>query len=183
VVGESLLCVSLCRGNIYAPSKRLHPPLQGRRGRSRTLPRTDLPPRRRARRFGCNLLGAAQQPRRVYHQLCGGDSRGCDPSRPTTHSPSMDRALLRREYGGRAETFELVVFSSCDVIERAPYLGETRAWIGEATWKRLDRAFVEVLGGGKVYGKDQPHRRGMCDQLITVRQIQPRQRSFANSPQ
>jgi hypothetical protein len=48
------------------------------------------------------------------------------------------------------ETFELVVFSSYEVVERAPYLGETRAWIGEATWKRLDRATVEVLVGGKV---------------------------------
>jgi hypothetical protein len=48
------------------------------------------------------------------------------------------------------ETFELVVFSSFEVVERAPYLGETRAWIGDATWKRLDRATVEVLVGGKV---------------------------------
>ena len=48
------------------------------------------------------------------------------------------------------ETFELVVFSSFEVVERAPYLGETRAWIGEPTWKSLDRASVEVLVGGKV---------------------------------
>jgi hypothetical protein len=48
------------------------------------------------------------------------------------------------------ERFELVVFSSYEVVERAPYLGETRAWIGDATWKRLDRATVEVLVGGKV---------------------------------
>jgi hypothetical protein len=40
------------------------------------------------------------------------------------------------------ETFELVVFSSYEVIERAPYFGETRAWIVDATWKRLDRATV-----------------------------------------
>ncbi len=46
--------------------------------------------------------------------------------------------------GGGAETFELVVFSSYEVEERAPYLGETRARIGDATWKRLDRATVEV---------------------------------------
>jgi hypothetical protein len=51
---------------------------------------------------------------------------------------------------GGAETFELVVFSSYKVEERAPYLGENRAWIGDATWKRLDRATVEVLVGGKV---------------------------------
>jgi hypothetical protein len=48
------------------------------------------------------------------------------------------------------ESFELVVFSSYEVVERAPYLGETRAWIGDATWKRLDRATVEVLVGGKL---------------------------------
>jgi hypothetical protein len=48
------------------------------------------------------------------------------------------------------ETFELVVFSSCEVVEWAPYLGETRAWIRDATWKPLDRASAEVLVGGKV---------------------------------
>jgi hypothetical protein len=48
------------------------------------------------------------------------------------------------------ETFELVVFSSYEVEERAPYLGETRAWVGDATWKPLDRASVEVLVDGKV---------------------------------
>jgi hypothetical protein len=47
-------------------------------------------------------------------------------------------------------TFELVVFSSYEVVESAPYLGETRAWIGDATWKTLDRASVEVLVEGKV---------------------------------
>ena len=51
---------------------------------------------------------------------------------------------------GGEETFDLVVFSNYEVVERAPYLGETRAWIGDATWKRLDRATVEVLVGGKV---------------------------------
>ena len=43
-----------------------------------------------------------------------------------------------------------VVFSSYKVEERAPYLGETRAWIGDATWKRLDRATVEALIRQKV---------------------------------
>jgi hypothetical protein len=51
---------------------------------------------------------------------------------------------------GGEESFELVVFSSYEVVERAPYLGETRAWIGDATWKRLDRTTVEALVGGKV---------------------------------
>jgi hypothetical protein len=48
------------------------------------------------------------------------------------------------------ETFELVVFSSYKVEERAPFLGETRAWIGHATWKALDRASVAILVGGEV---------------------------------
>ena len=51
---------------------------------------------------------------------------------------------------GGEETFALVTFSSYGVTESAPYLGETRAWIGDATWKRLDRTSVEVLVGGKV---------------------------------
>jgi hypothetical protein len=51
---------------------------------------------------------------------------------------------------GGEETFELVVFSSYKVEEWAPYLGETKAFIGEASWKRLDRATVEVLVGRKV---------------------------------
>jgi hypothetical protein len=51
---------------------------------------------------------------------------------------------------GGEETFELVVFSSYKVTERAPYLGETRAWVGDATWKTLDRTAVELLVGGKV---------------------------------
>ena len=48
------------------------------------------------------------------------------------------------------ETLELVVFFSYEVTETAPYLGETRAWIGDATWKQLDRPTVEALVGGKV---------------------------------
>ncbi len=55
-----------------------------------------------------------------------------------------------KESTGGAETFELVVFTSYEVVERAPYLGETRARIGGATWKRLDRATVEVLVGEKM---------------------------------
>jgi hypothetical protein len=51
---------------------------------------------------------------------------------------------------GGEEKFDLVVFYNYEVIERAPYLGETRVWIGEPTWKSLDRATVEVLVGGKI---------------------------------
>src|SRR5687768_15550352 len=48
------------------------------------------------------------------------------------------------------ESFELVVFSSYKVEARAPYLGETRAWIADATWKTLDRTAVELLVGENV---------------------------------
>ena len=51
---------------------------------------------------------------------------------------------------GGEETFDLVVFSSYEVVEWAPYLEETRAWIGDATWKPLDRTSVEVLVDAKV---------------------------------
>jgi len=51
---------------------------------------------------------------------------------------------------GGEEALDLVVFSSYEVIERAPYLGERRPWIGDAPWKWLARATVEVLVGGKV---------------------------------
>jgi hypothetical protein len=46
---------------------------------------------------------------------------------------------------GASETFELVVFSSYEIKERAPYLGETRLTIGEPTWKTIDRETVEIL--------------------------------------
>jgi hypothetical protein len=62
----------------------------------------------------------------------------------------MDRALTQGEHRRWAETFELVVFSSYEVVEGAPYLGETRAWIGDGTWKHLDRTAIEALVGGKV---------------------------------
>ena len=46
-----------------------------------------------------------------------------------------------------SETFELVVFSSYEVKERAPYLGKTRLTVGEPNWKTLDRESVEALVG------------------------------------
>jgi hypothetical protein len=51
---------------------------------------------------------------------------------------------------GTSETFELVVFSSYEGVERAPYFGETRLSIGEPTWKTLDRLAVETLVGQEV---------------------------------
>ena len=51
---------------------------------------------------------------------------------------------------GASETFELVVFSSYEVKERAPYLGETRLTIGKPRWKSLERESVEALVGQEV---------------------------------
>ena len=55
-----------------------------------------------------------------------------------------------KESADGQETFDLVVFSSYEVAERGAYVGETRAWTGNATWKPLDRASVEVLVKGEV---------------------------------
>jgi hypothetical protein len=49
-----------------------------------------------------------------------------------------------------SETFELVDFSSYEVKERAPYLGETTLAIGEPTWKSLGCKAVEALVGQEV---------------------------------
>ena len=62
---------------------------------------------------------------------------------------SVEHGPKERTDGGE-EVFELVVFSNYEVIEGAPYLGETGVWIGEPTWKSLDRTTVEVLVGGKI---------------------------------
>jgi hypothetical protein len=51
---------------------------------------------------------------------------------------------------GDTETFDLVAFSSYEIRERGPYLGETRLTLGEATWKRITRGMAEVLVGGEV---------------------------------
>ena len=51
---------------------------------------------------------------------------------------------------GTSETFELVVFSSYEVKERAPNLGEKRLTIGGPVWKTLDRESVEALVEQKV---------------------------------
>jgi hypothetical protein len=42
------------------------------------------------------------------------------------------------------------VFSSYEVKERAPYLGETRLTLGGPIWKTLDREAVEALVGQAV---------------------------------
>ena len=43
-----------------------------------------------------------------------------------------------------------MVFSSYEVKERAPYLGETRLTVGEPAWKTLDWETVEALVGQEV---------------------------------
>jgi hypothetical protein len=50
---------------------------------------------------------------------------------------------------GTKERFALVIFTDYEVRELAPYLG-VRLTVGEPTWKRLDRASVEVLVGQRV---------------------------------
>ena len=78
----------------------------------------------------------------------------------------MDRAHPPLSTDGDTETFDLVDFSSYEVRERGPYLGETRLTLGEATWKRITRGMVEVLVGREVESVDEcppfprPHRRG-----------------------
>jgi hypothetical protein len=72
------------------------------------------------------------------------------------HKSSPYRTGVDREHypkeaaDATSETFELVVFSSYTVRERAPYLEETRPTIGEPTWKPLDRKTVEALVGQEV---------------------------------
>jgi hypothetical protein len=51
---------------------------------------------------------------------------------------------------GDTQTFDLAAFSSYEVRERGPYLGEPRLTVEEATWKRITRSMVEVLVGAEV---------------------------------
>jgi hypothetical protein len=64
----------------------------------------------------------------------------------------VDRALAPDATDGRAETFELVVFSHHEVREIARAEGEkVRPEIGKpAVWKGLDRVTVERLLGREV---------------------------------
>lgn len=48
---------------------------------------------------------------------------------------------------GVSEIFELVAFSSYEVVERAPYLGKTRLTVGKPTWKTLDRKASRLWWG------------------------------------
>ena len=65
--------------------------------------------------------------------------------------PQLLKSKVAETTDGASESFELVVFSSYEVKERAPYLGETRLTIGEEPiWKTLDRESVEALVEQKV---------------------------------
>jgi len=66
------------------------------------------------------------------------------------HTPLVWIEHWPEESAEGLETFDLVVFSNYKVEKAAPYLGETKAWIGDATWKPLDRTSVEALVGAKV---------------------------------
>ena len=73
------------------------------------------------------------------------------PSRERSSPPSPIKDILRSSRLRRQRTVPRRPlswwFSSYEIRERAPYLGDTRLTIGEPTWKRLDRATVEVLVG------------------------------------
>ena len=69
------------------------------------------------------MLGAAQQRGYVRHLLRGAADRGGYPLPQVAYSTGMYRPLAKEATDGAEETFELVVFSSYEVVERAPYLG------------------------------------------------------------
>jgi hypothetical protein len=150
VAPDRSTCILLPERDADAPSKRLHPSLQGRRGRLSGcrvriyLPDDDL-----------------DAPVVVCSELPNNPGGSITNSAETIAAGvilanELPTPLVWIEHwpkestDGGEETFDLVVFSSYEVTERAPYLGETRSWIGDATWKTLDRTAVEVLVGGKV---------------------------------
>ena len=86
-----------------------------------------LPTRGRAGRAGGHLLGASLQRRFVSHLLCRAVSRGGDPLQQGAYPPKVWIEHYPPETtDGRAESFELVIFSSYEVMEGAPCLGKTR---------------------------------------------------------
>ena len=147
--GELLLCVSLCQAtSMHLASDYIHPYKDAGGGPVRGRVRIYLPDDMR------------DPPVVVSSELPN------NPGGPITNSAEAIAAGVIRanelptplvwiehwpeESAEGQETFELVVFSSYKVEERAPYLGERRAWIGEPTWKPLDRTSVEALVGAKV---------------------------------
>ena len=99
------------------------------------MPHPHLPPRRRA---GCtrdDMLGVAW----------GNEGSSVTCSAHQSLPLVWIEHYPKEATGGHSETFELVVFASYEVKERAPYLGETKLTIGEASWKPITRGMVEVL--------------------------------------
>jgi hypothetical protein len=150
VLGGPLLCVSLCRGNVNAPGLRLHPPLQARRGRpAHCRVRIYLPedvhdaPVVICSELPNNPGGSVTNSVEVIAAGVIRDNELPTPLIWIEHRPEEST-------NGGKETFDLVVFSNYKVEETALYLGETKAWIGDATWKPLDRTSVEALVGAKV---------------------------------
>ena len=147
-MNRSFVRVSSCRVNIDAPGQRLHPPLQGRRGRPAHCRGPIYLPDdvRDAPVMVCSELpnnpsGSVTTSAEV---IAAGVIQANEP--PT---PLVWIEYWPEESAEGQETFDLVLFSSYDFVEKAPYLGETRAWIGDATWKTLDSVTMEVLVSGK----------------------------------
>ena len=114
------------------------------------MPYPHLPPRSPAGRSRAHLLLAFRQRWLIgdllsTHQIAAEVIRYHKLSKPVwiEHYP-------KEATDGHSETFELVVFSSYEVRERAPYLGETRLTLGEPSWKSLDRESVEALVGQEI---------------------------------
>jgi hypothetical protein len=114
------------------------------------MPHPRLPPQRRARRpvVICSELPNNEGSSVTYsaHQIAAEVISYHKLALP----PVWIEHYPKKATDGLSETFELVVFSSYQVTERAPYLGEARLTIGEPTWKSLDRRSVEALIGQEV---------------------------------
>jgi hypothetical protein len=143
-------CILVLEQYTDAPRQGLHPLLQGRRGSAaRCRVRIYLPDNvRDAPVVICSELpnNPGGSITNSVEAIAAGVIRTNDLLSPLVW---VEHWFEERTDDGE-ETFDLVAFSSYEVVERVPYLGETRAWIGDATWKRLDRVTVEVLVGGKV---------------------------------
>jgi hypothetical protein len=73
---------------------------------------------------------------------------------------------------GRAETFELVIFSSYEVMERAPYMGKTKLSIGEPNLEDARPQERRDAHRAGCVGSDQRSvhpRRGYCQSLRSCR--------------
>jgi hypothetical protein len=139
--GSATTVLSLEETRMYLASDYIHPTPRGGRCRVRIyLPKEE----RDAPVVICSELPNNEGASVIYsaHQIAAEVMRYHKLSAPVwiEHYP-------KEATDGHSETFELVVVSSYEVIERAPYLRETRLSVGEPAWKALDRKSVEVLVG------------------------------------